>query len=201
MELSYGLSDLLPAEGDIIKSQNAFATYSGGLWSGNLKYFVPGRGYMYQSHAAAGDSFVFPDFSLPTVTLMEFALLDNTAVALDGEVLSSGGWEVTERGFCYGTAFNPDITGSHVAVGSGTGYFTTDIEGLELGVNYFVRAYAVCKQGVVYSSSVSFSPIGFPEGSVESVFSVDASHVVYFSQGYNTSLGEQLRGVIKLATK
>ena len=41
------LSTLTPAQGNILKSQDKFATYDTGLhaWLGNLKFFIPGEGY------------------------------------------------------------------------------------------------------------------------------------------------------------
>jgi len=53
-------SGLIPNEGDVIKGQLGFATYSGGAWFGSLQYLVPGSGYMYGSTSSAGKTFVYP---------------------------------------------------------------------------------------------------------------------------------------------
>ncbi|MBQ0165444.1 MAG: hypothetical protein KBS75_09660, partial [Bacteroidales bacterium] len=51
------LANLNPEEGDIIKSQSAFSTYTGGTWFGTLEALQPGQGYLYYSQAAAGKTF------------------------------------------------------------------------------------------------------------------------------------------------
>ncbi|MBQ0165156.1 MAG: hypothetical protein KBS75_08170, partial [Bacteroidales bacterium] len=55
--LDAALANLNPEEGDIIKSQSAFSTYTGGTWFGTLEALQPGQGYLYYSQAAAGKTF------------------------------------------------------------------------------------------------------------------------------------------------
>ena len=47
--LSDALSKLSPSDNDVIKTQDEFAIYSGGLWKGTLTSMKPGEGYMYYS--------------------------------------------------------------------------------------------------------------------------------------------------------
>ncbi len=54
------LSGLISNEGDVIKGQMGFATYSGGAWFGSLQYLVPGSGYMYGSTGSSEKRFVYP---------------------------------------------------------------------------------------------------------------------------------------------
>jgi len=49
-----------PEEGDIVKSQNAFAIYTDGEWVGNLTAMVPGEGYLYKSEANTNKTFNYP---------------------------------------------------------------------------------------------------------------------------------------------
>ena len=49
-ELNDALANLVATDGDMIKSQNGFATYDAeGGWFGSLAYLTPGYGYMYKS--------------------------------------------------------------------------------------------------------------------------------------------------------
>lgn len=50
--LSSALENLEPTENDIIKSQDEFAIFSGGKWTGSLVSLSPGVGYMYYANAA-----------------------------------------------------------------------------------------------------------------------------------------------------
>lgn len=56
--LTISLDALSPAEGDVIKSLDKFAFFSGGKWTGTLESMAPGAGYMYYSNKAS--SFYYP---------------------------------------------------------------------------------------------------------------------------------------------
>lgn len=58
--LKDALSDLTAKEGDQIKGQIGFASYSNGVWYGSLQYMMPGAGYMYKSLNSLPTSFNYP---------------------------------------------------------------------------------------------------------------------------------------------
>jgi hypothetical protein len=58
--LKDALSGLSAKEGDQIKGQIGFASYSDGKWYGSLAYLTPGLGYMYKSNNTEGDVFSYP---------------------------------------------------------------------------------------------------------------------------------------------
>ncbi len=68
------LSGLTAKEGDQIKGQIGFATYSGGSWTGSLQYLVPGLGYMYFSNNTAVKTFVYPSQYLSMSKVKEYTL-------------------------------------------------------------------------------------------------------------------------------
>lgn len=73
-----------------------------------------------------------------------------------GVVTSHGGAPIVQKGVCWGTGFNPTLSGNHVeASDGGSGYITVRITGLTEGV-YYMRAYAKTAAGtVVYGNDVS----------------------------------------------
>lgn len=52
------LSSVQPSEGDVIKTQDAFAIYLSGNWHGTLEQMKPGEGYMYSTTQAK--QFTYP---------------------------------------------------------------------------------------------------------------------------------------------
>lgn len=54
------LSSINAVDGDQIKGQVGFATYSGGAWNGSLQYLVPGQGYMFNSNVATSRTLTYP---------------------------------------------------------------------------------------------------------------------------------------------
>ena len=81
-----------------------------------------------------------------------------TTAISGGNISSNGGADITERGVCWGTGLNPDIsTGSRTSDGTGTGEFTSSITGLLPNTTYHVRAYACNEAGTGYGNDISFN--------------------------------------------
>jgi hypothetical protein len=59
LDVTTALQSIPPTEGDIIKSQTAFATYVYGQWFGTLQQLIPGKGLMYRSLNPNQVSFIF----------------------------------------------------------------------------------------------------------------------------------------------
>lgn len=95
----------------------------------------------------------------PTVTTDPVTTYSYTTATVDGEVTSSGGAIVTERGVAYGTGANPTTNGSKVVSGSGVGTFSADLTSLSPNTLYHVRAYAVNSEGVAYGSDQTFTTL------------------------------------------
>jgi uncharacterized protein (TIGR02145 family) len=74
----------------------------------------------------------------------------DTSITVDVEILDDGGLTVTGRGICWGTTVNPSITGNRTSEGTGTGKFSSHINGLSPTGYYFIRAYATNSLGTAY---------------------------------------------------
>lgn len=94
--------------------------------------------------------------TLPVATTEFTNHISNTSVAVKGSVLEDGGADVTNRGIVWGNMYNPDLGNQKINVGSGTGSFETNIEGLLKGETYYVRAFATNSVGTVYGNCVNF---------------------------------------------
>ena len=86
-----------------------------------------------------------------------------------GNVTDQGSSAVTGRGLAYATHSNPIINDGDFekALGSGTGVFTYEIDGMEPQTTYYVRAFAINSGGVAYGGNVeyttsSFTDMGYP---------------------------------------
>ncbi len=77
--------------------------------------------------------------------------------AITGGTISSSAGEISSRGVCWSTSSNPVITNSRTIDGSGSGSFTSRINGLSPGTSYYVRAYAVTENGTIYGNQISFT--------------------------------------------
>lgn len=102
---------------------------------------------------------------LPTLNVLEPTNISATTATLNGQIVTSGYPLYTERGFVYSTSSIPssgvDASLPRVTAPiSDKATFSTNIDGLTLGVSYYVRAYAVNSEGTAYSSNqVAFTTV------------------------------------------
>ena len=60
MNVGDALTNLTPANGDVIKTLGNSSMYGAGRWTGSLKKLEPGKGYIYVSKAEVGKEFTYP---------------------------------------------------------------------------------------------------------------------------------------------
>ena len=92
----------------------------------------------------------------PSVSTSYDSIFTSIGAIVGGKVTSDGGAIVTERGVYWGSAPNPEITGTKIQIGSGVGEFSTALTGLSPNTKYYQKAYAVNKSGTGYGSQKSF---------------------------------------------
>ena len=95
---------------------------------------------------------------IPTITTTAASGIAMTTATSGGNITFDGGANVTNRGVCWSTAANPDISlGTKTSDGTGTGTFPSSITGLAAGQTYHVRAFATTTAGTGYGSDVTFT--------------------------------------------
>lgn len=105
----------------------------------------------------------------PTVTIGNVTSISYTSATVTGNVTDDGGATITSRGVCYGTSYDPTISGNKVISGSGTGSFSANLTGLTAGTTYYVRAYATNTVGTGYSTNATFTTTAISVPSVTTV--------------------------------
>lgn len=106
---------------------------------------------------------------VPTVAISNVTSISYTCATVAGNVTAAGSSAVSERGICYGTSYDPEITGTKVISGSGTGSFSANLTGLTAGTTYYVRAYATNTAGTGYSTNATFTTTAISVPSVTTV--------------------------------
>jgi len=92
--------------------------------------------------------------TISTISASEIGL--NSAKS-GGQITSDGGNAVISRGIVWDINSNPTISLSTKTIdGNGTGNFTSNLENLEGGKTYYVRAYATNGKGTAYGNEISF---------------------------------------------
>jgi N-acetylneuraminic acid mutarotase len=109
-----------------------------------------GTGYGKQKKISTGVLYA-------TVITAEPRNITSTSVTSGGEVTCDGGDEVTSKGVCWSINDPPTIEDSYSIDGSGEGIFESKIDTLNMGTEYYIRAYAINGKGVAYGEVFSFT--------------------------------------------
>ncbi len=112
------------------------------------------------------------NYAAPTVLTTSTTAITMTSASCSGNVTSTGGYAITQRGVCYGTTANPDTIGTHIAVTGTTGVFSANLAGLTSGTLYHYRAYALNSFGLAYGADSTFTTSSTPVLPVVSTDSV-----------------------------
>lgn len=106
----------------------------------------------------------------PAVTTTAVSLLRSVSATFSGNVTSTGGSTVVERGFCISTSPTPTINDTKIIVGNGSGSYSINYTSLNPVTTYYVRAYATNGAGTSYGAQISFTtPVdGFTANSLGS---------------------------------
>ena len=135
-----------------------------------------------------GDEITFNTMKImaPSVSTLQATNILIDVATIDGDVTADNGASVTERGICWATSLNPTIADNKEASGTGTGSFSVTLSSLLEGTTYYVRAYAINKEGTSYGNEITFTTkkkVAIVDGAIQSDFSVSWTKKVYFSQG------------------
>lgn len=137
-----------------------------GTISGMLYPLQPSTTYRVRSFATNefgttyGPEYTFTTISgLPTVTTSSASIVEyyyDQYVQTGGNVTNDAGTTVLEKGVCYGTSPNPDMSSSfeQTSDGYGTGSFTSYIPLPQNSGYLYIRAYATTQFGTGYGNQV-----------------------------------------------
>ena len=117
-------------------------------------YATNSKGTIYGEEVSVDFNGVMPVVSTQAVT---GKIIAQGVATLNGTIESKGDPAYTQRGFVYGIAHNPtkdDATVVNVS-GTNTGSYTYNLNNLEMGKVYYVRAFATSAKGTAYGSEVT----------------------------------------------
>ena len=149
-----------------------------GYFSSNITGLTAGTTYYLRAYAtnsagtAYGQETSFTALDFPVVSTSAVTNITVSTATCGGQVIGTGGSNVTARGVCWSISQNPTINNSHTSDGSDIGSFTSQIVGLLSNTTYYVRAYATNSVGTGYGSEVAFTTaesaeIVIPEGDAQ----------------------------------
>jgi len=100
------------------------------------------------------------EVGVPVVETNDVTEITKTTATFNGAVIHDGGSTMTERGFVYGLAANPTTADTKIQDAETTvADLMAEVTGLEPGVTYHVRTYAINATGTAYGENVEFQTV------------------------------------------
>ena len=165
-----------------------------GDFSYNIEGLETGKDYYVRAYAIQNGRPVYGDavrfttvFNSVSVSTSNVSNIGAMSATFNGIIMEEGEPPYTEKGFCYSKApdSTPEITDNAVIVdGTGTGSYSYEVDGLELNTTYYVRAYAIQNENVVYGETKQFTTV-FEDVSVSTS---DVSGITFYSATFNGNI-------------
>ena len=127
----------------------------------------------------------------PTLSATTVTDITKTTATATATVEDNGGSEITERGFCISSETqSPTADNIKIVADGADGTFSVSVDALTEGTTYYIRAYAVNKNGIIYGPTTKFITVAIV---LPTVFANPATNVTETSatvSGGVTNSGE-----------
>ena len=161
----------------------------------NSTYYV--RAYAIQNGEVIYSSVINfkPSWSKASVTLNDVTNIEETTATFKANVTNAGDPNITEKGFCWSSSSSSPTIDMERKVVSGTykGSYNLNISNLNKGTTYYVRAYVIQNEEVIYSNTLNFTTIKKPIVATESITNLkpeDPSFKINYSVTFNGTISD-----------
>ena len=161
----------------------------------NYTYYV--RAYAIQNGEVIYSSVINfkPSWSKASVTLNDVTNIEETTATFKANVTNAGDPNITEKGFCWSSSSSSPTIDMERKVVSGTykGSYNLNISNLNKGTTYYVRAYVIQNEEVIYSNTLNFTTIKKPIVATESITNLkpeDPTFKINYSVTFNGTISD-----------
>ena len=155
----------------------------------NIENLLPNKTYYVKAYIQNGNVIIYSnELTIHTLDARPVVTTDNI-INITGNSAESGGtttayetlFPVTQRGVCWAKTQNPTIADSLTINGTGNGSFTSQLQKLDIGATYYLRAYAINSEGISYGEEKNFTTLdGIPELTTDSIKNITATSATFY---------------------
>jgi hypothetical protein len=194
----YGITHNPTVGNDTIRVASGSGT---GAFSFNANNIAEGSVYYVRAYATniSGTAYgteVETDFTATMPVVATNAITNrniaNGTATFNGNIASLGDLTCTKRGFVYATVTNPTIDDEIKEVsGMGTGSFSGNVSGLQLGNIYHIRAFVTNSKGTVYGDNAVLDfNAAMPQVSTQAVSAINVNNGTATFSGTIINIGD-----------
>lgn len=174
---------------NIQNQSNNFENLTNQSFTESIENLLPNKTYYVKAYIQNGDVIIYSNEltiqtldARPVVTTSDITNILANSAQSGGEVEAYETlFPITQRGVCWAKTQNPTIADSLTNNGTGNGTFTSQLQNLDIGVNYYVRAYAINSEGINYGEEKSFSTLdGIPNLKTDSIRNITATSATFY---------------------
>lgn len=107
------------------------------------------------------EEFTLMFHTLTTIVTGNITNITYTSATCEGDLVTTSGFPITEKGICYAETANPTIDNTKLTAGNELGAFQVDLTGLTSGKTYYVKAFATTSRGTYYGEEKSFTTVAY----------------------------------------
>jgi uncharacterized protein (TIGR02145 family) len=177
------------ANATITKEHSAIGRLSTLTFTNNANNLKPNKTYYVKAYIQNGNVIIYSNEltvltldARPVVSTNEITNIQASRAECGGTAIAyTTLFPITQRGVCWAKTQNPTIADSLTLNETGNGAFTSQLQNLEIGETYFVRAYAINSQGIIYGNEKTFSTLdGVPELTTDSISNITATSASFY---------------------
>jgi uncharacterized protein (TIGR02145 family) len=173
----------------IEKQSNALGNLTNLTFQETIESLHPNKIYYIKGYIQNGDIIIYSN-EITIQTLDARPVVSTSEVInIKGNRAECGGtasayetlFPITQRGVCWAETQNPTISDSLTTNSTGNGIYVSEMLNLEIGTNYFARAYAINSEGLSYGNEKSFSTLdGIPELTTDSIRNITPTGAFFY---------------------
>lgn len=160
-----------------------------GLLRAELNELMDQETYVYRAYVKYAEgtiytrtaSFTTLAYPAPEMTLSEAAEVTNVSFKVTLQVVAGSPLPVLEYGLVWSTKTGPTVEDNRKKIGEGEGETETTIEGLDEGIGYYVRPYAVNKNGTYYGKEEQVTTLSYKAAIATRMTKYITAHRAYIS--------------------
>lgn len=160
-----------------------------GIFTSNINNLIINTTYYIRAYATNDIGTTYGDVrnfntlnGIAILSTLSATNITTSTANTGGNITSDGGSPISARGVCWGTNASPSLSDNFSIDGNGIGAFTSNITGLTLSTNYYIRSYATNAIGTTYGNEQSFS-------TQSGIATLTTSNAMYINATYATSGG------------